>query len=218
MDPTFRPPIASAPAFDAHVERYDRWFDEHPLVYASELRAVGEALAGVTNCLEIGVGTGRFAAPLGVRAGIDPAPGMLRGAVARGVTAVCARGEALPFRDAVFDGVLLVTTLCFVASPRVMLDEARRMLVPGGTLVVGFIDRASALGRQYEARRHESAFYRDAVFYSRDEVGELLAGAGFVSRRWLETLSGPLEAMTEVEPPKPATGTGGFVVVRAERP
>jgi SAM-dependent methyltransferase len=116
--------------------------------------------------LEIGVGSGRFAAPLGVEFGIDPAAEMLAYARARGVRVACAVAEALPFADAAFDYALVVTTICFVDDAAAMLAEARRVLKPGGELVIGFIDRTSDLGRHYLAHREENVFYRDARFYS----------------------------------------------------
>src|SRR5690606_16354886 len=122
----------------------------------------------------IGVGTGRFAKPLGIAIGIDPSLKMLARARNRGVGVVCRVAEALPFRDEVFDHALIVTTICFVDDARAMLAEARRVLRPEGAVVIGFIDRTSRLGRHYEAHRDESVFYRDAVFFSADEVDRLL--------------------------------------------
>jgi hypothetical protein len=115
----------------------------------------------------------------------------------------------------VFDYVLVVTTICFVDSPRAMLDEARRVLRPSGALVIGFIDRTSAIGRHYEAHREESAFYRDATFYGASEVEDMLRGAGFTVRGWSQTLFGASPAIQEIEPARPGIGEGAFVVVHA---
>ena len=51
--------------FDQRAEEYDRWFDEHPAIYLSELNALRMAACHGIG-LEMGVGTGRFAMPLGV--------------------------------------------------------------------------------------------------------------------------------------------------------
>ena len=125
------------------------------------------------------VGTAQFAAPLGVQVGVDPAAPMLTRAKARGVRTVAGVGEALPFAGATFDHALVVTTICCGDSPEARLAEARRVLVPGGSLVIGFIDRDSELGQYNLARRLESVFYRDATFYSASEVEQLLQGSGF---------------------------------------
>jgi SAM-dependent methyltransferase len=204
--------------FESHTDRYERWFDRHRPAYLSELRAVRELLPSRGLGLEIGVGTARFAEPLGVQIGIDPSPAMLRRARERRVKTACAVAEALPFADCTFDCVLVVTTICFVDDPRVMLLEAGRVLKARGVVVVGFVDRTSDLGRHYVAHRHESAFYREAEFYSADEVRELLAGAGFEEPVWRQTLTQTLEETTVTEPALPGFGVGAFVAVRAIKP
>lgn len=204
--------------FVRHHQRYDDWFERHHVAYLSELVAVRALLPWSGRGLEIGVGTGRFAGPLGVEFGIDPAAEMLTYARWRGVNVACAVAEALPFQHAAFDYALIVTTLCFVDDAAAMLAEARRILKSGGALVIGFIDRTSALGRQYQAHREENVFYRDAKFYSSDEVERLLGEAGFGAPVWAQTLSRPLPEIREIEPLRPGRGQGSFVVVRASRP
>ncbi len=74
----------------------------------------------------MGVGTGRFAAPLGLRAGVDPAREMLRLAP-RELDLVEGVGEMLLLRSRAFPCVLLVVTLCFVQDPAAVLREAMRV-------------------------------------------------------------------------------------------
>jgi hypothetical protein len=89
--------------FVRHHRRYDQWFERHRAAYRSELLAVRALLPWAGRGLEIGVGTGRFAGPLGVEFGIDPAAETLIYARARGVRVACAVAEALPFAQAAFD-------------------------------------------------------------------------------------------------------------------
>jgi SAM-dependent methyltransferase len=203
--------------FVAHHERYEQWFEAHAAAYVSELLALRAFVPAQGRGLEIGVGTARFAAPLGVRFGVDPAMEMLTYAARRGVSVTGGTAEALPFGDGVFDYALIVTTICFVDAPRAMLEEARRVLRPGGALVIGFIDRTSPIGRHYEAHREESAFYRDATFYGASEVEDLLRSAGLTIRGWAQTLSGPSPTTRQIEPVRPGVGQGAFVVVCASR-
>lgn len=203
--------------FVHHHQRYENWFERHGAAYLSELVAVRALLPWTGRGLEIGVGSARFAAPLGVEFGIDPALEMLEYARARGVRVACAVAEALPFANAAFDYALVVTTICFVEDAAAMLAEARRVLKPGGALMIGFIDRASALGREYEAHRAENVFYRDARFYTGDEVERLLGAAGFGPPVWAQTLFSPLAQMREIEPLRAGRGEGSFVVVKSGR-
>ncbi len=204
--------------FSRHHRRYDQWFESHWAAYASELLAVHVLLPWKGRGLEIGVGTGRFAGPLGVEFGVDPVPEMLCYARTRGTRVVCATAEALPFANGVFDYVLIVTTICFVEDPRAMLREAARVLQPRGKVVVGFIDRHSPLGQQYVAHRADNPFYRDARFCSAREVRTLLRETGFADLTWVQTLHTPLSRMKGVEHVSTGTGRGAFLVVRAQHP
>ena len=96
-----------------------------------------------------------------------------------------------------------------------MLAEARRVLRPGGRLVIGFIDRESALGQRYLAHNEESVFYREATFFSAKEVERLLVNGGFSIDGWGQTLSRPLPETREIEALRPGHGQCAFVVVAA---
>jgi SAM-dependent methyltransferase len=203
--------------FVRHHQRYDEWFARHEAAYLSELLAVRALLPWRGRGLEIGVGTARFAAPLGVEFGIDPALEMLGYARSRGVRVAAARAEALPFAAGAFDYALVVTTICFVEDAAAMLRETARVQRPSGTLVIGLIDRESPLGQDYVAHQAENVFYRAARFFSATEVARLLAEAGFRDATWLQTLSSPIADMRELEPAVEGTGRGAFLAVRAQR-
>jgi SAM-dependent methyltransferase len=202
--------------FVRHHRRYDEWFERHGPAYVSELLAVRALLPWEGRGLEIGVGTGRFAGPLGVKFGIDPAGETLGYALARRVSVARAVAEALPFAESVFDYALVVTTICFVDDARAMLLEIARVLRPGGTLVIGLIDRESALGKNYVAHREDNVFYRSATFYSAAEVEALLKETGFGRLVRVQTLSTPLSEIDEIEPISAGSGRAAFLVVRAQ--
>jgi ubiquinone/menaquinone biosynthesis C-methylase UbiE len=203
--------------FESHHRRYDDWFVRHTAAYQSELLAVRALLPWHGLGLSIGIGTGRFAAPLGVQVGIDPAGTVLDYAAKRGISVVQGIAEALPFPDGSFDYALSVTTICFVDDATTMLSEACRVLKPGGELVIGFIDRSSDLGQHYLAHQAENVFYREATFYSAGEVEQLLCDTGFTEPVWVQTLSKTLDATREIEPLRTGYGQGAFVVVKAHR-
>lgn len=203
--------------FDVHAERYDQWFERHEKAYLSELLAVRSLLPVGGRGLEIGVGSGRFAAPLGIGYGVDPSTQMLERARNRGVTVVQGVAEALPFADSVFETATIITTICFVEDPEVMMREARRVLKPDGVLLIGFVDPTSALGRRYLQHRAENVFYQHARFYTPAEVAELLSTSGFRSPIWVQTLSSATEELQDIEAVLPGHGRGAFVVVRSDR-
>ncbi len=95
--------------------------------------------------LEIGAGTGRNL-PLYSRAtrvvATEPDPDMVRQVRRRlpdapvPVELLQARAEALPFPDGSFDTVVSTLVLCTVSRPHKALQEIRRVLIPGGRLLV----------------------------------------------------------------------------------
>lgn len=199
------------------VERYDAWYDRHRWAYETEVRAISSVLPGTGLGLEVGLGTGRFAARLGIRLGVEPSPAMARVARDRGVEVCVGVGEALPVRDTTFERVLLVTALCFVEKPVRVVAEAARVLRPGGALVVADIDPDSFLGRAYDARRATSPSLKGARFHEADEIAGWMALAGLDRVEVHQTLFHLPEDVRSIEPVLPGRGRGGFVIVRAQR-
>jgi len=92
------------------------------------------------GCLEIGVGTGRFALPLacaGIRmSGVDISRDMLGRLLQNSTNArvdVClADATMLPFRDASFDAAIAVHVLHLIPRWRDAVDQLMRVVKPGG--------------------------------------------------------------------------------------
>lgn len=179
-------------AFDELAARYDAWYDTASgrVLYDLELGCLRPFLSGTAAArLEVGVGSGRFAAALGVGVGLDPARAPLRLAAKRGVHVVQGVGERLPFADHVFGAVALIVSLCFAEDPAGLLDEARRVLAPGGKLVVALVPGDSAWGRWYEEKgRAGHPFYQSAHFLTLADHLQLLGHAGFESVTGRSTL------------------------------
>ena len=102
------------------------------------------ALEGLTGrVLELVVGTGTNLGHYGPGAhitAVDPSPRMLDRARRRAdrlgisVELVQAGAERLPLAEATFDAVVATFVFCSVAEPRRGVEEARRVLEPGGPL------------------------------------------------------------------------------------
>lgn len=206
--------MAGISSFDQNVDRYEAWFVEHPFAYVSELRAIRELLPK-GNGLEIGAGTGRFAAPLGIARGIEPSRPMADLARKKGLDITAGVAEHLPCGDGEFDFCLMVTTVCFLDDIETAFREVHRVLRPGGAFLIGFVDRESSLGKEYLERKDKSVFYRTATFYSVPDITAQLEKANFSGLVFRQTLFHPLAELTEPEPARHGHGQGSFVVVRA---
>jgi len=166
--------------FEKHSDKYDAWFDENYEAYQTELEVIRCLLPSPdAEGLEVAVGSGKFAAPLGIRVGVEPSTRMAERAEQQGIHVHRNVAEDLPFGDNEFEFVLMVTTICFVDDILRSFREAWRVLKPKGCIIVGFVDRESELGRHYMAIRDTNVFYRDATFFSASEVLRHLTEAGF---------------------------------------
>lgn len=91
------------------------------------------------DILEIGCGPTSEIHYLGgtrLRVGIDPLANEWNHLYRNDTDHICGRGENLPFQDSCFDIVLCINTLDHVQSPVDVLEEIRRVLKKGGTLVL----------------------------------------------------------------------------------
>ncbi|NJF24464.1 class I SAM-dependent methyltransferase [Thermococcus sp. Bubb.Bath] len=201
--------------FEKHRDRYENWFERNRYAYLSELEAVRKILPKGGNGAEIGVGTGRFAAPLGIKLGVEPSKAMAEIARKRGIEVIEGTAENLPFDDNSMDYLLMVTAICFVDDPEKALREAYRVLKPNGALIIGFVDKNSPIGRFYEEHKNESTFYRDARFFSTGELLKLLKKIGFREFEIMQTLFHKLDEVNSVEPVRLGYGEGSFVVIKA---
>jgi SAM-dependent methyltransferase len=203
--------MARTEPFEKHSDRYDAWFEKNRIAYHAELEAIRDAMpAPPAKGVEVGVGSGKFAVPLGIQIGVEPSENMARKAERQGVRVFRHVAERLPFRDAEFDVVLMVTTICFVDDVLKSCQEAFRVLKPHGCLIIGFVDRESQLGREYSGKSAANVFYRDATFFSAQEVGKVLTDAGFGHLTFRQTLMpGETQAMIQS-----GFGEGGFVVAK----
>jgi ubiquinone/menaquinone biosynthesis C-methylase UbiE len=203
--------------FEEAGEKYDLWFDKNRHAYESEILALRRFIPETGRGLEVGVGTGRFASPLGIRIGVEPAKTMAEIAQRRAIKVYRAKAENLPFNNESFDFILMVATICFLENPIQALKEARRVLKPSGHIIIGMIDRDSFLGRLYESRKKESLFYKNANFYSVNQVINWLRQLKYAYIKICQTIFRNPEEMTVVEQVKDGYGEGGFVVISARR-
>jgi len=174
--------------FDNLVNEYEKWFERHPQIYEEEVKTI-KALLPVGRGMEVGVGTGRFAAPLGIKFGIEPSKKMAEVARKRGIEVVEMSAEEMDFSEE-FDFILMVTTICFVKNPLKTIENCYKALKNGGYLLVAFVDLNSPLGKFYEKNKKKSKFYRYATFFTKEDIINLMKKVRFRNFECRENLYG----------------------------
>lgn len=145
-------------------------------------RVVGGAI------LDVGCGSGNFLAELkglGWQAyGIDPSPIAVRVASGRGFTEVRqGHVESADYPDAFFDAVTMFHVFEHVPNPRPVLEGMRRILKPGGTLIIG-VPHFRSLGSFLYGRRWAGLSFPLHYFhYDVASLSSLLTEYGFTVER-----------------------------------
>lgn len=147
-------PVFTIP--DAYSENYERMAADHlehasrtgenPFIDEELWREAEESTRALIRAhvspggrvLDVGVGTGRLLGPLSEydRHGIDVSWPYLEVAAAAGIECAYSKAEEMPYADGVFDAVACTDVLEHVFEPKVVLDQIRRVLRPGGALIL----------------------------------------------------------------------------------
>jgi len=220
-------------AFEEEAEDFDAWFDKNKVVFESEFLAEKHFLEDPQDAVSIGVGSGLFASRLGIKYGVEPAKGMAELARKRGIEVKSGTAEDVPYPDGRFDTVLMSTILSYVKDPQRAVDEAFRILKPGGHVAVSFLAREGSYALLYDLAylrgRHDPEispehpypvkFIRGTRWCSTGEVTAWLEKAGFTDLEYVQTLTRhPRYTNDDVEEPSPGFKKGDFIVVRGRKP
>lgn len=179
---------------DWRPQAYDAWYETPIGRLSGRLeKELVFSLAGLKRpetALDLGCGTGIYSIELAKRGmdvtGVDDSEEMLNRAKikaeAEGVRIRFMKADALalPFPDASFDLALSVSALCFMKDPQGAIIEMRRVLKPGGKIVIGSLNRWSpwAFLRRVNGLFRETIYSR-ASFTTPRELESALARAGF---------------------------------------
>ena len=182
----------SRAAFDRQATVYDGTrFGRHARWLAPDVLAEVEGLRP-ESLLDVGCGTGALleafaaACPGTKLYGIDLSPQMIAVAQRRlGQTAVVtvADAETLPLPDDAADTVTCDDTIHHYPNPAAAQRELRRVMRPGGSLILAEWRLPAPLRRLMNSFIHRLP-EGDVRVYSRDELCRLAAAAGFDELRW----------------------------------
>jgi len=228
---------AVAGVLDERRRRSQEFFDRHARQWDDLARTLLpvpdyrerllEMVPGGGLLAEIGIGTGGLLSALAAKCsgviGVDHSPAMLEEARRRlaqaGIAGMDLRlGEMahLPISDGSVDCVLLNMVLHHAAAPAEVLSGIRRVLAPGGTLLLADLAR-----HERESAREQLA--DQWLGFSEEELAGWLAAAGFtaISCERIEGAGGE-EAVLLVQgttpQPPPQRGGGVFIPMTNSHP
>ncbi len=171
-----------SPVYDRGMQPLER------LIFRRLRRQTFPMVSG--NVLELGIGTGVNLPLYGPEArviGCDASEEMLAWAVHRHTQAPVALAQAdvqrLPFANESFDAVTASLLFCSVADPARGLAEARRVLCPGGRLVLLEHTRGSGLGAWLTDIFHPLWHAWSRECHLNRETAQSVAEAGFKVQR-----------------------------------
>jgi len=202
-------------AFQKHTNEYDNWFVVNRFAFLSEIEAVKKTLPQTEGVIEIGIGSGIFAKPLGIKEGVDPSEAMRQRAEQKGLKVLDAVAEKLPYNNASVNGAVMITSICFVDDIYQSFKEAHRVLKNNGFLILGFVDKDSPVGKEYLKYKDQSMFYKEATFFSTGELYDILKQTDFRIEETWQTIFGKVEEVKETQPVIEGFGKGSFVVIKA---
>jgi ubiquinone/menaquinone biosynthesis C-methylase UbiE len=154
-----------------------------------------EVLPQMGDLLDIGCGTGLFIEKCtsngGIAVGLDISKGMIQQARRRckNTEFVVGTGETLPFDDCSFNVITSLLAFSYFKHPQAMLDEAYRVLKPGGTIAI------CTLGKKLLTRSIPIIYQIGEImkvshvviknfgehYYNEDEMNAMFTSSGFSS-------------------------------------
>jgi SAM-dependent methyltransferase len=209
----------------AEVGRFVRWYGEMAQSRFSNAFAYGrhkvdvlldqvlKSLPAGAHVLDVGCGTGEYVHrinELGFRAtGVEPAEAMRQIAIEKNPSATILDGLAtrLPFPDASFDLVICIEVLRYLhpGDSRLALQEAARVLKPGGRLFLTMVNRYALDGFffSYKLRKlihggRVGVTLPHCEFVTPSEVDEEITAAGFSGALHRGVLFGPMRVLYKV--------------------
>jgi|SRR3989344_4952650 len=181
-----------ADIFDSAAQGYDQMSNP----YAVSRRREFFIQNAKGDCLEVGAGTGEISLALkqaGHRAvATDISPNMVSEIEKKGIKAKVCDSETLPFADKSFDTIISSEHIYYLDRPEKFIAEARRVLRPGGRLLIS-------------SANHTTRFY--------DRIRAILRTLG-LGQMYFEDKNRSFMTLGRMQG---LLGSGGFKIVRSEK-
>ncbi|GHU39753.1 SAM-dependent methyltransferase [Bacilli bacterium] len=172
--------------YDQHAKQFERSFDGFLSGFFKRYILKNLDFPDKARVLDVGAATGRLLGMLATKhqfegVGLDISPQMIALAQKQHPEFSFVTGSAmqLPFENQSFDVLICSASFHHFPSPETFLREARRVLKPGGKLVIAEI-RMPIFHGLYNQYIHHFSKEGDVKVYRFDELMHFLETAGFI--------------------------------------
>lgn len=225
-------------SFDEYASLYDAWFIQNPNVLLSEARLVARTLKDSVKILSVGCGSGLFEKILrenfniDIKDGIEPAEGMAKIALQRGVNVEITTAEEGNFGEGKYDTILFNGSPSYISDLLPVVKKAYDNLPAGGKLILIDVPKESGYGMMYNLAKAVGSWdnpllegvyppnpypielVKAANWRTTAEKTDILREAGFDNLEFWQTLTThPLESDKVAEEPLPGYDKGDYVAV-----
>lgn len=172
-------PVKVGNNFSRAAHHYEQYADIQYLLAESLLKKIKQQSILPESILDIGCGTGKLIQALsqlypharGV--GLDVSREMIRFARTRGMEAIVADAQELPFRGGIFNLVVSNAAYQWVGNLPAAFQEARRVLKEGGVFIL------SCFGKRTLKELRDCFGVKENILPEKDALCDGLAAAGF---------------------------------------
>lgn len=183
VNPRLRGDLIFSGYTDGEDPTYVSQIDARERTFAQSLDEIERAVGAPGRLLDIGTAAGAFVAAARARGwqaeGCEPNRWLARwGSAHYGVTIREGSVFEQPYAEGTFDVVTLWDVIEHTLNPRDMLEQCRRLLKPGGVLVVNYPDIGSSIARAL-GRRWLFLTSVHLYYFDRNTIARMLVTTGF---------------------------------------
>jgi 2-polyprenyl-3-methyl-5-hydroxy-6-metoxy-1,4-benzoquinol methylase len=183
VNPRVRGELIFAGYTEGDDPTYVSQIDARERTFTHSLREIEQAIGGTGKLLDVGTAAGAFVAAARARGweaeGCEPNKWLVQWGTAHyGIT--IRQGNVLDqqYPEGSFDVVTLWDVIEHTLNPREMLEHCRRLLKPGGVLVVNYPDIGSSIARVL-GRRWLFLTSVHLYYFDRTTIARMLSATGF---------------------------------------
>ena len=212
--------------FNSAADRYDAISNSYAVSRRREFfvsRAIGDVL-------EVGAGTGEMARAIKDKGhkviATDNSPLMVAEIQKKGIEAYECDAEELPFQENSFDTVVGAEMIYYLDEPEAFMQEAYRVLRPGGKLLLSSANNTTRLYDRFRALLRMlgigQTYFDDKIrsFVSARDLEKLTTEAGFQSvqvQKIMPLPAGFLDRLNRVFEKTPLRHAGIFLFLSAKK-